>query len=138
MTTLGTLGTAAVLGSAGLVMGALSLTGWLSTAVEFGLWVAIGVAWILLGARMETGGPVGTLLLVGLVAGLLTGGVQAVFAQALVDNNDAYAEDVEGEVDGSTRLQFFAVTTGVGLVWGLLVGLVAWGLQAADVVGGWG
>lgn len=137
MTTLGTLGGVLLLGSVGLLMGALSLTGWFSTRAEFGLWVLVGILWVVGGAWLGLPRPVSTLVLVGLVAGVCTGGVQATFAQILVDNNEAYAEDVEDPVDSGTRLGFFGVALGVGLVWGLLFGLLAWGLRASDLVTGW-
>lgn len=138
MTTLGTLGAVLLLGSLGLVMGALSLTGWLPTAVEFGLWVAVGVTWVVAGSWMGLERPVVTLLAVGLVAGVLTGGIQGALAGTLVENNPSYAENVEAPVDGGDRFRFFAVAVGVGLVWGLLFGLAAWGLRAAGVLPGWG
>ncbi len=137
MASLGTVGSVLLLGSLGLVMGALSLTGRISTPVEGTLWVLVGVTWLVGGAFLGLSNPVRTLLLVGLLAGLLTGALQSAFAETLVENNPGYAKDIDGPVDASDRLRFLFVPLGIGLVWGLLFGLIAWGLAATDVWGAW-
>ncbi len=138
MTSLGTIGSVLLLASLGLIMGALSLTGWLSTPVEFGAWVLVGAVWIGGGATLGLTRPVRTLLIVGVLAGVFTGGIQGALAGTLVENNQAYAENLEEPVDGEARLQLFAAAVGIGLAWGLAFGLAAWGLARTGAVDGWG
>lgn len=137
MASLGTVGSVLLLGSLGLLMGALSLTGKISTPVEGALWVLVGITWLVGGAYLGLSNPVPALLLVGLLAGLCTGALHSAFAETLVENNPGYAQNIEGPVEGSDRLQFLLVPVGIGLVWGLLFGVIGWGLAVTDVWAGW-
>lgn len=112
----------------GLALGALTLTGWVPPAAEFGLWTVVGIAWVLLCRQAGLPRPILALAIVGLLAGLQTGLVHGLFTETLVANNPSYGEDI-AEVTAAARAQLFLFAVVIGVVWGALFGGVTWGLD---------
>lgn len=120
----------ASLGLVGLLIGLLSLTGAFGQAVEFGLWTLAAVAiWVPLVLARRDPRPILALAFAGLVAGILTGAVQAAWADALLANNEGYAASMGDDATAAVRMTLLASAIGVGVAWGALWGCVAWGVR---------
>lgn len=112
----------------GLALGALTLTGWIPPAAEFGLWTVVGIGWVLLCRREGLARPIFILTFVGLLAGIQTGLVHGLFTETLVANNPSYAEDI-AEVTMAARGQLLLFAVVVGVAWGALFGGITWALD---------
>ncbi len=112
----------------GLVIGLGSVTGWFPAWSEAILWTIVGVAWAWAAWAWKLPRPILMLGAVGLTAGVLTGGVHGLLAHVLAETNAGYAADLGDPVTVGDRLELFGGAVGIGLVWGLLFGTIAWGI----------
>jgi hypothetical protein len=115
------------LSAIGLVIGALSLFGLWPDWVEAILWTLSAVA--LVGPallRTRAPNPFLSAILVYVIAGVFTGGVQTLFAQTYVDHHPATASQFRGAGPLQVAGTFLGFGIGVGLAFGALVGLAAW------------
>jgi MFS family permease len=111
----------------GLAIGALSLFGLWPDWFEAILWTltaALLVVPVLLRTRAPS--PFLSAVLVYVIAGVFTGGIQTAFAQTYVDHHPATAAQLQGAGPLRVAGAFLGFGIGVGLVFGILVGLVAW------------
>jgi len=119
----------ALLGSVGLVMGAQSLVPVFPTLVEFVVWTAIALfLWAPLLARWAPGRPVLGGFVVGLFAGLATGGVQALFQSRFLSVWPEYAAQSVGRGALEVGASFVAFGVAAGAATGVIAGLVAWAI----------
>lgn len=113
------------LGATGAVPATLALFGLYPAPVEFLLWTVLAAAvWIPVSIRRGIRRRFVHMLLVGLVAGVVTGIIQAAFAHVLFANVPVQAEQFGGTATLVVRMQIFLIDVAIGVVWGLLVGAV--------------
>ena len=113
----------------GVVMGLLTSLVGLPQAVEPGVWIGFYVLWGV--AILRTGTPpFVTALLASVLSGVWTGCVQIALADAYVANNPWYADQV-AEAGGLQPVAVLLFGVGMGVAWGLLVGVVLWAIARA-------
>lgn len=119
-----------VLGLPGGFIALATLTGWFGSAVEFSLWTLLAVAlWVPAAVMRAPERPLLTLTVAGLVAGILTALVHATLTPTLLANNATYAATY-ATADVATRGALAGFALMIGVFWGVLFGLVAWGIVA--------
>ncbi|MCA9693148.1 MAG: hypothetical protein KC636_26365 [Myxococcales bacterium] len=98
---------------------------------EFFLWMGFYVLWIAATLRVRPDRPFLTLLVASVLSGLWTGLFQLLLRDQYVAHNPAYAADFAALADASTlewAMSFVGFGLAAGLVFGLVVGAIGWGL----------
>jgi len=113
-----------ILASTGLIMGLLSSLVGLPTMVEFSLWTAFYVLWIVYGVRVNIDMPVRRMAFASTLGGLLAGSTQVILMEQYRENNPWYSEifETSSAQDLSTKLLGEGIA--MGILFGLIVGLI--------------
>lgn len=114
-----------VLSLTGLVMGLVTSLVGLPGSVEPLVWIAFYVAWGVLVIRRELR-PFLTPLVASTLSGVWTGGTQYVLRDQYLANNPWYADQLTEQ--GMTLSGTVLFGVGMGVVWGLIVGGICWGV----------
>lgn len=111
----------------GLVMGLLTSLVGLSPALEPAVWVANYGVWLWMMQRRASPSPFPTAVLASLVSGVVVGTVQAALLPAYIASNPWYAAYMNG-TPASLGGQMVVQGVGMGMLFGVVVGLVARGM----------
>ncbi|HLE97392.1 MAG TPA: hypothetical protein VI997_08485 [Candidatus Thermoplasmatota archaeon] len=114
--------TAAALGATGVLPALNSVLQLSGPEVELVLWTALAAALWVPVVRARRSPPFATLLAAGVVAGVVTGALQASLAHVMFARNDEVAASFGGVVTLAIRLQLLLSSVVIGVVWGALVG----------------
>lgn len=121
-----------ILGATGAVPATLALFALYGPVGEIAVWTALALAvWLPVSIKRGIRRRVRHMTLVGAMAGLVTGVVQASFAHALFANDPAVAAQYGGAATLAVRGQVLGIDIVIGIVWGLLVGLTWAGTHLA-------
>lgn len=117
-----------LIAASGVVMGGLSIAGLYGATTEAILWtVLLLVVWIPLLAWAKPERPIAAGLVAGGLAGLGTGGLQAVFIEAYLENHPGTG--LVGGSNGSMAAFLLGTAILIGIAWGALGGVGAWGAR---------
>ena len=113
-----------ILASTGLIMGLLSSLVGLPSIVEYSLWTAFYVLWVVYGIRVKIDMPVRRMAFASTLGGLLAGSTQVILMEQYRENNPWYSEmfETSSAQDLSTKLLGEGIA--MGILFGLIVGLI--------------
>ncbi|MCP3981784.1 MAG: hypothetical protein GY716_20980 [bacterium] len=104
-----------------------SLVG-LRQKLEMPLWWGLYAIWIAVVLMLDIGAPFRTILIASTVGGVLHGITQGVLIDRYIENNPWYADQMQGPKP-RMRMMFVVMGLGIGLVFGAIMGGIAWGLD---------
>ena len=113
-----------ILASTGVVMGLLSSLVGLPMLVEFSLWVAFYVLWVVYGVRVKLEMPVRRMAFASTLAGLLAGSTQVLFMEQYRTNNPWYSEVFETSTAQDLSTSILGQGIAKGIAFGVIVGLI--------------
>ena len=112
---------------AGLMMGLLASLVGLPGKIEFGLWMACYVVWLVVVSWQQLR-PFVTLFVASVLSGLWTGATQYLLREHYIANNPWYAEEIAAK-GGLTAPAVIGFALGVGTMFGLVLGAGAWAVR---------
>ncbi len=118
----------AVLATTGIVMALISCLVGMRPKVENPAWWGVYVLWVAVVLVLHTGAPFLTILIASGLAGLLHGTTRALLIEQYRRNNPWHAERTQGP-RGKLTVQFVAIGVVTGIVFGAVVGGIAWALN---------
>lgn len=122
-----------ILASTGLVMGLLSSLVGLPRMVEFSLWSALYLLWIVYGVRVKIDMPVRRMGFASTLGGLIVGSTQVLLMEQYQANNPWYSEVFETSTAKELSTSFLGQAIGQGILFGLIVGLIVRWRQKLEV-----
>jgi len=113
----------------GLAMGGITSLVGLPPSVEPGVWFAFYAVWLVAVHRRRSPSPFATVVLASLASGVVVGGVQVALLPQYIEANPWYAEYMGG-TQASLAGQMMVQALGMGMLFGVAVGLLARGVDA--------
>jgi len=121
-------GAITVIGLTGVVMGVATALVGIPPALLVVCWVGFYVLWVVVVVRRSTPRPFATIVLGSVLSGVFTGGIQSAFLTQFRAANPWWATEMDPVADAELVKSLLVQGLGAGLVFGLVVGGVAWAI----------
>ena len=119
-----------ILASTGIIMGFLSALVGLPSTVEWALWLAFYVLWVVYGVKTDMDSPFRRMAFASTLAGLLTGSIQVFLMEKYRVNNPWYSASFETSTASELSTALLGQGIGIGLGFGVVTGLIVAKAQA--------